>query len=323
MSIRCASCFFFFLIVEQAYLFLNRGWKLIILAFYSAQCGFLYEYDRGYDRVNTKNEKPLQHMERLHYNPSASEDPVLQDLAANNSARVFTTDTVLSMIMCAPRSVYPWDIQLVKEGDKLFMDKREGGPLDYLTVNENAADPPLEVNQLDPAHQSQAALLNTPSALSQQATFVNENFAWQVVKEAKENRVDFEKPNPFYDPEEPAALASCGYRYRRFDLSTNDGEEVDLVVRTEVDALLRGSLSSSSATAAPSLNSEEETYILLKSLFEFDSRAQGSGGAPDWRTKLDSQRGAVVATEMKNNSLKLARWATMGVLAGAGGMKVG
>ncbi len=61
----------------------------------------------------------------------------------------------------------------------------------------------------------------------------------------------------------------------------------------------------------------------INTLFEFDSRAQGSGGAPNWRAKLDSQRGAVVATEMKNNSLKLARWATMAILSGAGGMKIG
>lgn len=30
--------------------------------------------------------------------------------------------------MCAPRSVYPWDIILTREGDKLYFDKREGGP---------------------------------------------------------------------------------------------------------------------------------------------------------------------------------------------------
>lgn len=262
-------------------------------------------------------------MERLHYNPTASDDPVLQDLAASNTGKIFTTDSVLSMLMCAPRSVYPWDIQIIKEGDKVWMDKREEGPLDYLSVNENAADPPLEVNQLDP-NQQNSGLINTPSALSQQATFVNENFAWQVVKEEPSTRHDLDKPNPFHDPDESAPLASCGYRYRRFDLAVNESEDMDLIVRTEVDAMLKGALSASSAhTATPSANTDEETYILLKSLFEFDSRAQGSGGAPDWRTKLDSQRGAVVATEMKNNSLKLARWAAMGVLAGAGGMKIG
>jgi len=44
---------------------------------------------------------------------------------------------------------------------------------------------------------------------------------------------------------------------------------------------------------------------------------------PDWRSRLDSQRGAVVATEMKNNSCKLAKWAVQSVLAGAEQMKIG
>jgi len=38
---------------------------------------------------------------------------------------------------------------------------------------------------------------------------------------------------------------------------------------------------------------------------------------------LDSQRGAVVATEMKNNSCKLAKWTVQSVLAGADLMKIG
>lgn len=286
-----------------------------------SQHGFLYEYDRTYDRVSTKSEKPLQHMERLHYNPTASDDPILQSFASSDRAKVYTTDSILSMIMCAQRSVYPWDIVLTREGDKLWMDKREGGPLDYLSVNENASDPPMELNvsQID-LNANPAAAFNTPSALSQQATFLNENFAWQVVKESQESKLDFEHPNPFYDPDENEPLASCGYRYRQFDLSLAEEEDISVIVRTEVDALLRGTVT---ATGASNTATDEETFITLKTLFEFDSRAQGSGGAPDWRAKLDSQRGAVVATEMKNNSLKLARWATSSVLAGAGAMKIG
>jgi translation initiation factor 3 subunit D len=63
--------------------------------------------------------------------------------------------------------------------------------------------------------------------------------------------------------------------------------------------------------------------LTLKTLNEFDSRAQGAGGAPDWRAKLDTQRGAVVSTEMKNNSAKLARWTVQSILAGADAMKIG
>ncbi|KAK4052164.1 hypothetical protein OIV83_002459 [Microbotryomycetes sp. JL201] len=269
-----------------------------------SQHGFLYEYDRTYDRVNTKNEKPLQIIDRIRYNPTTSDDPVIQEIAARDRAQIYATDSVLAMLMCANRTVYPWDIVLTREGDKLFMDKREGGPFDYPSVNENAVDPPAE-NEREP--------LNTPSSLSLEATYINQNFAFQVVKEDTSSRVDLEHPNPFYSPEESEPLASCAYRYRKFDLSVHEDEEVQIVVRTEVDSFVKGLGNSS----------DDVSYITIKTLNEFDSRAQGAGGAPDWRTKLDSQRGAVVATEMKNNSSKLARWAVQSILAGAEQMKMG
>ncbi|GAA5874978.1 hypothetical protein JCM8547_002140 [Rhodosporidiobolus lusitaniae] len=268
-----------------------------------SQHGFLYEYDRSFDRINTKNEKPLQIVDRVRYNPSTSDDPVIQQIAAKDRAQIFVTDSILSMLMTAQRSVYPWDIVLTREADKLFLDKREGGPFDYPSVNENAADPPAE---------NEKESLNTPSALSLEATYVNQNFAFQVVREDPDARVELEHPNPFYQAElESEPLASCGFRYRKFDLSITEDEDVQLVVRTEVDAYTKASAN------------DEPTFITIKTLNEFDSRAQGSGGAPDWRTKLDSQRGAVVATEMKNNSSKLARWAVQSILAGAEQMKMG
>lgn len=281
-----------------------------------ASYGFLYEYDRVYDRINTKNPQPLQILDRSRYHPTASEDPVIQDLAARNKARVFTTDSVLSLLMCATRSVYPWDIVMVKEGDKVFMDKREGGPFDFLSVNENAADPPLESDKPDS--------LNTPSALSLEATFINQNFGLQVVKEDPETVYQFENPNPFYGSDETEPCASAGLRYRKFDLSLNEEEDLSIIIRAEVDAVLRGSNASVNPNAAREQGTQEEdNFITIRTLNEFDSNSQGSGGAPNWRTKLDSQRGAVVATEMKNNSCKLAKWAVQSILAGADQMKMG
>jgi len=274
--------------------------------------GFLYEYDRAYDRINTKNPQPLQILDRSRYHPTASEDPIIQELAAQNKAHVFTTDSVLSLLMCATRSVYPWDIVITKEGGKLFLDKREGGPFDFLSVNENAADPPAESDKPDSP--------NTPSALSLEATFINQNFALQVVKEDSKTAYQFKNPNPFYGPEETEPCASAGLRYRRFDLSLSDDEEMMLIIRTEVDAVLRGpNTGNAKEQGAP----DEESFITIRTLNEFDSNSQGSGGAPNWRTKLDTQRGAVVATEMKNNSCKLAKWAVQSILAGADQMKMG
>jgi translation initiation factor 3 subunit D len=272
--------------------------------------GFLYYYDRSYDKAPVKNaERRLQALDRAAYNVTTSQDPVIQELAEKNQATIFATSDILSMLMCAPRSVYSWDIVIVHQGNKIYFDKREGASLDLVTVNENAADAPLEVAESSGKQES----INTPSALALEATFINHNFALQTVVEANNAKVDFNHPNPFYNAEEETEpLASKGYKYRRFDLSLESDEEpLNMIVRTEVDALVKNPVSG------------EDQQLVVKALNEFDSKAQGSGGSLDWRSKLYSQRGAVVATEMKNNSCKLARWTTQAILAKADGMKLG
>lgn len=222
--------------------------------------------------------------------------------------------------MCAPRSVYPWDIVIVREGNKLFLDKRDGGPFDSVTVNENANDPPQDPTVPNPNNpnekvvQPEAPSINSATSLSLEATYINQNFAFQTVIETPPPpAVDLERANPFYPPDETEPLSSCGYRYRLFDLSLTDGEDVKICVRTETDAYIPGSGDPRKGQA----------LATVRALNEFDHRAPGAGGAPDWRTKLDSQRGAVVATEMKNNSCKMAKWAVQSVLAGAELLKIG
>lgn len=271
--------------------------------------GFLYTYDRSYDKAPVKGtERKLQSLDRAAYNVTTSSDPVIQELAEKNEATVFATSDILSMLMCAPRSVYSWDIIIVKQGNKIFFDKRDGASIDLVTVNENAADAPLEASEAGGKQDS----INTPGALALEATVINHNFALQTVIESEKDKVEFPRPNPFYNAsEETEPLASKAYKYRRFDLSLEKDEEpLNLIVRTEIDAVLKGT------TGA-------DQHIVIKALNEFDHKAQGAGGALDWRTKLASQRGAVVATEMKNNSCKLARWTTQAILAQADHMKLG
>ncbi|TPX08799.1 uncharacterized protein E0L32_009739 [Thyridium curvatum] len=269
--------------------------------------GFLYYYDRAYDKPPVRaTERKLTPIDRAAYNVTTSSDPVIQDLADKDEATIFATDSVLSMLMCAPRSVYSWDIVIARQGNKVFLDKRDNAALDMVTVNENAADAPLE------ASEGSKDNLNQPPALAEEATYINHNFANQVVLESDSSKVEMAHENPFYSAsDESAPPASKAYKYRRFDLSTNEEEPVYLVVRTELDAVQKNALSG------------EDQFMIIKALNEFDSKAQGSGGALDWRTKLVSQRGAVVATEMKNNSCKLARWTVQSLLAKADVMKLG
>ena len=275
--------------------------------------GFLYYYDRSYDKPPSKQtERKLLALERAAYNVTTSSDPIIQELAEKDEATVFATADILSMLMCAPRSVYSWDIVVVQQGNKIFFDKRENANIDLVTVNENAPDAPMELPD-NTTGKAAAEAINSPGNLALEATIINHNFALQTVVESQTNKVEFAHSNPFYNAdEESEPLASKGFKYRRFDLSLeNDEEPVNIIVRTEVDAVLRNN------------NTGQDQTVTLKALNEFDSKAQGSGGAPDWRSKLASQRGAVLATEMKNNNCKLARWTTQAVLASADIMKIG
>lgn len=273
--------------------------------------GFLYYYDRALDKQpGTKvAEKKLNVIERAAYNITTSSDPIIQELADKDEATVFATDNILSMLMCAPRSIYGWDLLIERRGNKVFIDKREGSALDMVTVNENAADAPLEISE------GNKDSINNPGALMLEATHINNVFPLTCVLEnnTASGKIDMAHEHPFYNAaSETDPAASKAYKYRRFDISSEGADEpLNMIVRTEVDAVAKNNLSG------------EDQQITIHALNEFDNKAQGSGGALDWRSKLASARGAVVATEMKNNSCKLARWTTQAILAKAELMKLG
>ncbi|KAJ3334348.1 hypothetical protein HDU76_000041 [Blyttiomyces sp. JEL0837] len=279
-------------------------------------CAFLY--DKTFDRVSTKFEKPLQQTDKVHYNVTSSGDPVLQELSQSAEGPVvLATDNILSTLMCASKSVYSWDIVITKYDNKIFIDKRDGANFDFVTINENAAEPPMEGDKDS---------LNTPSALAQEATHVLKSYSQQVLKDA--DRYVLPTASPFDDGE---SLASGINRYRKWNL----GDDISLIVRTTIDAVvqaaganslsleeaLEGSLAPESTPQ--NVNVSDVLFATVKAVNEFDSRAPGAGGAPDWRQKLDSQRGAVMATEIKNNGNKLARWTTEALLAGVDQIRVG
>jgi len=259
------------------------------------KCGSLEFYDKTYDRVNTKTERRLQRVNRVFHKVTTTDDPVIRQLA-KTTGNVFATESILTTLMCATRSVYSWDILVQRVGNKLFFDKRDDSEFDLLTVSETAQEPP----------QDEGNSINSPHNLALEATFINHNFSQQVLRpvEKPEDRLNFEKPNPFVQgKDEEQEVASVAYRYRKWDL----GNGITLVCRCEHDAVMIGP-------------NGENQFINIKSLNEWDSKlAHGV----DWRQKLDSQRGAVVATELKNNSCKLAKWTVGSLLAGSDQVKFG
>jgi len=255
-------------------------------------CGALEFYDKTYDRVNVKNERPLQRVDRIFHTVTTTDDPIIRQLS-KTVGNVYATDAILATIMCSTRSNYSWDIVIEKIGGKLFMDKRDNTEFDLLTVNETSVEPPTEDGNS----------LNSPRNLAIEATFINHNFSQQVLKSGTEQKFKFEHPNPFVGDEEEGEVASVAYRYRKWDLSN----DIVLVARCEHDAVLQ-------------LPNGETQFLSIKALNEWDSKA---ANGVEWRQKLDTQRGAVLANELRNNACKLAKWTVQSLLAGSDQIKFG
>lgn len=254
------------------------------------RCGELEFYDKIYDRITVKSETTLEKTKRAFRNVTTSDDPIMRRLASEGKAKVFATDSILTTLMCVKSSKYSWDLIITKTNGKIFIDKRADSTLNLLTVNETAPDEVLEDKDN----------INGLQQLAIEATTINQNFSQQVLAKTGD-KYKFEEPNPFASEDADEELASCAYRYRKWRL--NDEGELDIVVRCEVDGVI---------------GSKDDAQLLhIKALNEYDMRAQ------DWRKKIESQRGAVLAFETKNNKNKIAKWTAAALLAGADMIKLG
>lgn len=257
--------------------------------------GAVEYYDKSYNNLTTKNERKLQRIERPFYTVTTTDDPIIRQLSINHG-NVYATDVIVATLMTATRSVFSWDIVVQKVGGKLFFDKRDDSDFDLLTVNETSTD---VVYFEDDSKNG----INSPKNLAMEATFINHNFSQQVLL-MNEEKYRFENPNPFAEgEEEDGEIPSVGYRYKKYSL----GDDIEIVIRTEHDAVFTGP-------------NNQPQFMNIRAMNEWDSRF--SGGI-DWRQKLDVQRGAVLANELKNNSCKLAKWTVQALLAGSHQLKFG
>jgi len=266
--------------------------------------GNMPTYAKTFDRLTAKTEKTMKRFEDLNFfNVTTSDDPILPDLLqTDETVSVIATDHVLATLVAAARSVYSWDVVVSKIGNKLIFDKRDGSLIDFLTVNETAQDPP---------NADDKDSMNGPVKLGQEASCINQNFS-QMVLDPEVAMESLEHPNPFEDEDEPGSVAAGAYRYRKITLPGNpkgasefEQNPVSIAVRTEVNAKMPGS-------------EDNPDYVSIKAMHEFDPKPNNS-----WRHHLESQRGAVLATELKNNAFKLGRWTAQAILAGCDTMKIG
>jgi translation initiation factor 3 subunit D len=267
-------------------------------------CGDMPSYDKSFDRLAVHQNKGLRRFEDLSfYNVSTSDDPNFEELMTNDpEIQVFATDHVLACLIAAVRSVYSWDLVITKIDGKLIIDKRDFSQVDFLSVNETAQEPP---NNDDKDN------MNSAVKLSNEATCINQNFS-QNMLDTEIAPEEMESPNPF-EIEGEARPASGAYRWRKFTIPGNIKEKdefaqqpLHVLVRTDVNCKMPGG------------DNEKPQYVSIKALNEFDPKPNYN-----WRKHLDTQRGMIMATELKNNAFKLGRWTAQAILAGCDVMKLG
>nr|GEY11837.1 eukaryotic translation initiation factor 3 subunit D-like [Tanacetum cinerariifolium] len=214
--------------------------------------GLVEAYDKTYDKTTPKNERRLERFKnRNFFKVTTTDDHVIPRLANEDKAIVFATDSILSTLMCAPRSVYSWDIVIQRVGNKLFFIKRDGLQLDFLSVNETSQEPlPEAKDDINSAH-----------SWSVEAAYINQNFSQLVL--------------------------------------VRDGGRCEVQSYIDVNA--------------------KKSFLTSNALNEFDPKYSGV----DWRRKLDTQRGAVLETDLKNNANKIAKWTAQAILDNADMMKLG
>ena len=215
------------------------------------------------------------------------DDPIIMEYVKENVANVFATDSIISLLMCSTRTIYPWDIVVTKDGDKIFLDRREeNNDFFLLSVNESSPEAPSSKDTSD---------INGKFLLSREATFIDLCFSQQATSSENPHT----KPLVTFDQNpniKDNSVAECAYFYKVWDL----GDDIKILIRSE-------------ANAAVQVKGDEEDYDIanVHTLNEFDPKST------EWKKKLDGQRGAVFARELKNNSGKISRWAVESYLAEA------
>ena len=257
--------------------------------------GSLLPFNPSFSRIVPRSAVPLQRYEsKQWFAASTTEDPILNRMIEEGEGDVYATDSILSVLMAANKSVHGWDVVVKKVDGKLIFDKRSDSKLDYLSVNENHSDTLSDDRDN----------LNHAEHLSLEATLIAHNLSEQSL--AAQPPMEFAEPNPFLSSlnagNEPAHVA---FRYRSYGL----GGGVKLIARSSINGY-----------SVKAGDADNPLYFITRALNEFDSKLSNS---VEWKQKLDTQTGAALAIEMKNNAFRLARYVSEMAVSGADEVKLG
>lgn len=267
-------------------------------------------YNRAFDKLSSSSNlnKKTVPLKVFSKEPTKSyvdttEDKILLDYAANDTGDVLITDKILTTIMASHKSNYPWNVKIVKnlKTGKLFFSESE--PKLETIVDENDSDLFTKSFHLDDNN------VNAYGKLTNEFLTASENFEKFVSQSSATDKVntlaDGVKVTDAADVE-----TSKLYKYKLFKVpevthveevskktkltlaKTEEAEAkyINIIVRTEADLVQKAANGGEFETiAVHALNQYRPTQL-------------------DWKSKLISQRGAIISTELRKNNNLFSKW---------------
>jgi len=191
------------------------------------KAGTIAQYNEKFDYVNPRQPIPLKMDENVGlYNwVTTIENSFVDIITANKDLNVFASDAVITTLMTAPLSVYPWDISVEKRDGKTILEYNENKLFDYTTVYESALIPPEE----DPKKRD---FINGPKKLSWEATMSNHYFSQQALQPKTEQVLG---ADPGFKLPEKKEKPKKGYIYKVWQMEKG----IKLCVRCQVDGYIK------------------------------------------------------------------------------------
>ncbi|GLD48926.1 eukaryotic translation initiation factor 3 subunit D [Lates japonicus] len=92
-------------------------------------CGALEFYDKAFDRITTRNEKPLKSIKRIFHTVTTTDDPVIRKLAKTQGSVFCHRRHLGPPVCCTAQSQLLGHPSLQRVGSKLMYDKRDNRTL--------------------------------------------------------------------------------------------------------------------------------------------------------------------------------------------------
>ena len=258
---------------------------------------------------------------------SAIQDPYILEFANRSNANIFTTENVMTSIMCCNRSKYSFDIVINKIGNKIFLDERSK-VLSVMSVD--------ETSQHRPTKKGTFSKINWYQFLAQEATYINHVFTEQMVFHSNERYVQRLKPHPFLNEVNNSgsnamnkknknnkqqqqqqqigsnaqqSVSSKAFSYNQYDVTDN----ISVICRCSIDGyIVRGTGSDSSQ--------KKKDWVKIYALNQYDPNKSRT---TPWIKHLDTKDSSILYQEITNNNFKCARWAINAHLSDAKYIKLG